>query len=130
MRAVFERRAEDGRVLTGEYGSRPGKRYGAFRVYGPCGLKLLILADDGALTGWEHVSVSSARRAPNWQEMCFVKDLFWEKAEAVMQLHPPEADYINNHPNTLHLWKGLSAKIPLPPSSLVGYKELNPHGGT
>ena len=127
MRAVFGRRVEEGRVLTGEYGSKPGRHYGAFRIFGPCGAKLLILADDGKLNGWEHVSVSTPRRPPNWQEMCFVKDLFWDRTEAAMQLHPPEADYINNHPSCLHIFKPLNAAIPIPPSSLVGVKELNPH---
>ena len=32
--------------------------------------------------GWEHVSVSLARRCPTWEEMCMVKDIFWERRSA------------------------------------------------
>lgn len=53
--------------------------------------------------GWEHVSItirSNARkveRCPTWEEMCFVKDMFWGEDEAVMQLHPPKSEYVSNH---------------------------------
>jgi hypothetical protein len=80
--------------------------------------------------GWEHVSVtlrdsSSAtaglrmvKRCPTWEEMCYVKDLFWGKDEAVMQLHPPAAMHVNNHPFCLHLWR--KDGIPLPAPEMVG----------
>jgi hypothetical protein len=77
----------------------------------------------GVGKGWEHVSVSLERRMPNWREMCFVKDLFWLPEEAVMQLHPPESSYVNNHPNCLHLWRPLKQDIPLPPPDMVGVKD-------
>ena len=50
------------------------------------GARLMVISSDGL--GWEHVSISLKTRCPTWPEMCFVKDLFWEKNEAVMQLHP------------------------------------------
>jgi hypothetical protein len=71
---------------------------------------------------WEHVSVSGNRRVPNWQEMCFVKDLFWAEEECVMQLHPPKSEYVNCHPFCLHLWRSLEQPIPTPNSILVGLK--------
>lgn len=37
---------------------------------------------------WEHVSVSLAHRCPSWEEMCFVKSLFWKEEETVIQFHP------------------------------------------
>lgn len=49
--------------------------YGAFFVQGPCGCQLKIVSGGGDETGWEHVSVSTPRRPPNWLEMCFVKML-------------------------------------------------------
>jgi hypothetical protein len=94
--------------------------YGAFVIQGPCGAELSIIAAGGDETGWEHVSVSISRRPPNWQEMCFVKRLFWRPDETVMQLHPPESEYINVHPYCLHLWKPTNVPIPMPPSVLVG----------
>ncbi len=81
---------------------------------------------------WEHVSVrigytkyhgKMAERIPTWEEMCAIKDLFWEKSECVMQLHPPEEDYVNCHPLVLHLWRPMDGIIPRPPSIAVGPKE-------
>lgn len=71
--------------------------------------------------GWEHVSVSLPKRTPTWDEMCFIKDLFWEDEEVVMQLHPRKSDYINMHKNCLHLWKPTHGDIVTPPKSFVGF---------
>ena len=43
-----------------------------------------------AQTDWEHVSVSLPDRCPTWEEMCFIKDLFWNSDECVVQYHPPK----------------------------------------
>ena len=111
------------RVINGPYASKRGDDYGAFLIMGPCGALLKILCSGtDAENGWEHVSVSRDKHPPNWQEMCFVKKLFWGDDEAVMQLHPPSRDYVNHHPNCLHLWRPLRDAIPLPPSILVGPK--------
>jgi hypothetical protein len=69
---------------------------------------------------WEHVSVSTDRRCPTWQEMDFVKDLFWGPEETVMQLHVPKNRHVNVHPYCLHLWRPLFTAIPLPPRDTVG----------
>jgi hypothetical protein len=81
---------------------------------------LRCLVGDGK--GWEHVSVSLPNRVPDWEEMSYIKDLFWDETECVMQLHPPKKDYVNYHPYCLHLWRPISAEIPRPPSSMVGPK--------
>lgn len=81
-------------------------------------IPLLIIASWGM--GWDHVSVSVDGRIPTWDEMCWVKKLFWNKEETVIQYHPSEKDYINNHPFCLHLWKPQKQTIPQPPSILVG----------
>ena len=73
-----------------------------------------------ALPAWEHVSVSTAVRCPTWEEMCLVKDLFWDADECVLQFHPPRSEYVNCHPFTLHLWRPDGIEIPRPPSHLVG----------
>lgn len=98
---------------------------GAFFVSSPeHGWRLAIIASDG--DGWEHVSVhcfkqeGKQQRAPNWREMCFVKDLFWDDEDVVMQLHPKRSEYVNMHQFTLHLWRPLHATIPTPPPQLVG----------
>jgi hypothetical protein len=84
-----------------------------------------VIASSGM--AWEHVSVSipTEKRCPTWEEMCYVKSLFWNDDEAVMQLHPPKSEWVNNHPYCLHLWKPLEAAIPLPDSIMVGYKTNN-----
>jgi hypothetical protein len=113
---------EQGRI----HGNRTWGAYGAWQVQGPCGEKLRIIAsaadpDDTESEGWEHVSVSTARRIPNWLEMCFVKDLFWLPEEWVVQFHPAKSEYVNNHPFVLHLWR-YKFGFPTPPSILVGIK--------
>lgn len=91
---------------------------------------LVMIASDGK--GWEHVSVKveTAKRCPNWEEMCFVKSLFWGPEDVVMQLHPAESEYVNNHPNVLHLWRPITGTIPVPDSILVGVKQLKPEDFT
>lgn len=81
---------------------------------------LFCIVSDGM--GWEHVSVSLKTRMPTWTELQFVKDLFWEDEEAVIQIHPKKSQYVNNHAFVLHLWRPTEVEIPLPPSILVGLK--------
>lgn len=91
---------------------------GCFQV--PCYItanNLTVISSDGE--GWDHVSVSLPNRCPNWQEMCFVKDLFFDKEEAVMQLHPAASRYKNFHPYCLHMWRPQDSEIPLPPDFMV-----------
>jgi hypothetical protein len=93
-------------------------REGAFLI--PCnGVSLRVIAASGL--GWDHVSVSLPDRTPTWAEMHFVKRAFFEDHETAMQLHPPESDYVNQHPHCLHLWRPRSKlkAIPLPPKAMV-----------
>ena len=130
MRKTVPEKLEAGRFRDGWMGSDPSYGfYGAFEVQGPCGALLRIVASGGDAEikiseGWEHVSISTNRRAPNWQEMCFVKDLFWDEQECVIQFHPPRSEYVNNHAYCLHLWRPIDDHIRLPPSILVGRKDL------
>jgi hypothetical protein len=55
--------------------------------------------------------------------MCHVKALFWDPEDWVVQYHPAESEYVNNHPHTLHLWRPTAATLPTPPSILVGVKD-------
>lgn len=83
----------------------------------PCGMELRIIASTGI--NWDHVSVSLKNRVPNWQEMCFVKELFFEDSDCVIQYHPPKKDYVNIHNNVLHLWRPQNFQIPTPPLELI-----------
>jgi hypothetical protein len=69
--------------------------------------------------GWDHVSVSRRNRCPNWPEMAYIKKLFFQKDVTVMELHVPESQHINLHPNCLHLWCPQDAEIPRPPAYMV-----------
>jgi hypothetical protein len=122
MKNTIPEKLEAARVLHGPYASDPSYGMtGAFVMQGPKGYVLHIISSGvDSEFNWEHVSVSVERRPPNWAEMCFVKDLFWDDEECVMQLHPPKSDYVNCHPNCLHLWKPVGQDIPRPPSELVG----------
>ncbi len=82
-----------------------------------------IIFSNGA--GWEHVSVSPIRKnyTPTWEDMCAIKDIFWSEDEAAIQIHPVKAEYVNNRPNCLHLWRCTYKDMVLPPSCLVGIKK-------
>jgi hypothetical protein len=52
-----------------------------------------------------HVSLSLPGSLPSWRQVKLVKDaLYGPGVDAVMVL-PREADYVNVHPTTFHLWQ-------------------------
>lgn len=69
--------------------------------------------------GWEHVSVSYQNRCPTWEEMCRVKEMFWNDEECVVQYHPPKSEYVNYHPYCLHLWRKIGEDFERPPKHFV-----------
>jgi hypothetical protein len=108
------------RIRTGPFGSTDDYGpNGAFKLK-RCGRTYYMVASTGL--GWEHVSVSSETRIPNWEFMCFVKDLFWDPEDCVIQYHPPKSLYVNNHKNCLHLWRKIDFDFPIPSTHLVGFK--------
>lgn len=76
--------------------------------------------------GWEHVSIAPLNGSvPSWDDMCFVKDLFFDPEDWVVQFHPARSEYVNNMPNCLHLWKPIDEKLPTPPSIFAGIKGVD-----
>ena len=75
--------------------------------------------------GWEHVSVSPMKKhiTPSWDDMCRIKDMFFNDDEWVVQFHPAKSEYVNNMPNCLHVWRPISEKLPTPPSWMTGCKD-------
>lgn len=75
--------------------------------------------------GWDHVSVAPLKRSklPTWEQMCKVKELFFKPDEAVIQIHPPVDEYVNNMSNCLHLWRANDKPMFLPPSFMVGFRK-------
>lgn len=58
-------------------------------------------------TGWEHVSVQPDNEniTPSWEDMCQLKNIFFEEEECALQIHPPKSQYVNIAENCLHLWR-------------------------
>ena len=132
MRATPHESVEPYRERRGPYRTSEGERQGRFLLFCPeTGRLLLVLASDGrdwqegGLPGepWEHVSVSLAQqptKCPAWPEMEWVRGLFWEDDETVIQFSPPRRVKVNYHPGCLHLWRPTGTPIPLPPAVCVG----------
>lgn len=116
---------ETDRIKSGPLASDPSYgNNGAFLIRGLLPYRLLaIVASDGL--GWEHASVhvtdGKARQwTPNWDEMCHVKNLFWDAEDVVIQYHPRRSEYVSYHEHTLHLWRPTGFAIPTPDPELVG----------
>lgn len=91
---------------------------GAFRFNSPIDkAPLVVIASFGM--GWDHISVSRKNRCPNWPEMCFIKDIFFEDDEVVIQYHPKKSEYVNDNKNCLHLWKPHNIELPMPDVIMV-----------
>lgn len=104
------------------YYTMHGAPFGAFVITGveAKGRTLGIIATDGQLTGWDHVSVSLMdfpNNTPSWEEMCLVKELFWDDSDCVVQYHPPKKENVNIG-EVLHLWKW-NKPFPMPPKECV-----------
>ena len=95
-------------------GARGDNQNGAFILDGPAGRKLFVMISNG--WGWDHVSASvvDVAEPPTWQEMCWIKDQFFEPEELVIQYHPPHSQYVN-FSETLHLWRPQREEVPAPP---------------
>lgn len=112
------------RLTDGErrlYGVTGDGGNGCFKVYAG-GRSFIAIASSGG--GWDHVSVSPCNRkrqsCPTWEEMCEIKDMFFEPEERVVQYHPPKSEYVNIHTYCLHLWRPNDGTvIPAPPKLYV-----------
>lgn len=79
-----------------------GKGNGVFKVF-VGGKSFFVIASNGG--GWDHVSVSRKNKMPTWDEMCAIKDMFFDPEEVAVRYHPKKSEYVNNHPYCLHLWR-------------------------
>lgn len=97
---------------------------GCFKIPLPDRVTANVIASNGL--GWEHVSVhvvqDNEEHTPEWEEMCAIKNLFWEEEDCVIQYHPPMSNYVNNHKHCLHLWRPIGKEIPQPDPQMVGIK--------
>lgn len=121
---------EKGRIY-GEIGTT----FGNFILKSPFGSYLFIMSSKACDETWkevglplpsfDHVSVSvggadKQKRLPTWDEMNWVKDLFWDAEETAVQYHPKKSEYVNFNPWVLHLWSIPSEPYRLPPIETIG----------
>ncbi len=90
-------------------------------------LSVMCSSDDQ----WEHCSVlvEGKKRTPTWEEMCFIKDMFWDDHDVVVQYHPAKKDYVNNANFTLHLFRSVTTQFPTPPNIMVGMTDKEVDAG-
>lgn len=131
---TFDSRIERMRITQGPLASTPADgRNGAFS-FSLKDVTIFCIVSDGSsweesdLSGqpWEHVSVSLgkyATRCPTWEEMAYVKNVFFKSSECVVEFHPAKRDYISHHDFCLHLWRPCDGVFPTPPSICVGLKK-------
>lgn len=99
-----------------EFGGMGDEGNGYFVVPGTgCELRIIASNDEG----WDHVSVSTKRRCPNWPEMKRVKELFFKVDEPAYQIFPVQEYYINCHPYCLHWWRPQQGEILMPPLHMI-----------
>ena len=122
MRSEFPKLVEKSRgahpVLPHMYPmTKEGSKNGFFHIKAK-GNRYTVLISHGG--GLDHVSVSlDKNRIPTWEEMCWIKDLFFDEDETVIQFHPKKEDYVNFSKKTLHLWR-YQGEFPLPDPIMVG----------
>lgn len=82
-----------------------GKLVGGLIKLPDCGTCSVMFGENE--DGWEHVSVSPKHKykTPTWDDMCALKDIFFDDEEEVYQIHPKKSEYVNLSENCLHLWK-------------------------
>jgi hypothetical protein len=127
MRKNATRDIEIFRVTTGRMAStaKDGNN-GAFLIESGI-IHLNVVVSDGAdwlASGfpppvWEHVSVSHRARCPTWDEMDWVKRLFFRDDETVLQFHVPRTEHVNRHNFCLHLWRPVGVIVPRPPLACI-----------
>ena len=113
MRDPGRKQVERHRLAPADGGGPRNTNCGSF-VIPRNGLRFCVLVSD--TDGWDHVSVTilNEERCPTWEEMCWVKGLFFKPNECVVQFHPSQDDYVNCHPYCLHLWKPQGREIVTP----------------
>lgn len=103
------------RLYDGSYGDNKvgffwiPKAKGYYQVYATTG------------GGWDHVSFclltengKFEKRIPKWNDVCKIKEMFFDSIEDVVEIHPKAEDYVNEHPYVLHLWKPTVKEMPIP----------------
>jgi hypothetical protein len=67
---------------------------------------------------WECVEVYTPVRYPIWEELCLVRNLFWDRNDLVIQYYPREKDCSNFKKYSVCLWRPTNQLIPNPQGAL------------
>lgn len=88
-----------------------GKLVGGLIKLPDCGTCSVMFGENE--DGWEHVSVSPKHKykIPTWDDMCVLKDIFFDDEDEVYQIHPKKSQYVNLSENCLHLWKPIGHEL-------------------
>ncbi len=113
MREPGRKQVERHRLAPADGGGRRNSSCGSF-VIPRNGARFCVIVSD--THGWDHVSVTilNEERCPTWEEMCWVKGLFFLPNECAIQYHPSQDNYVNCHPYCLHLWKPQGRELLMP----------------
>ena len=70
---------------------------------------------------WRHLSMSHHSRLPTYAELKSARYTFFPPDAEVVQVFPPESEFVNCHPFCLHLWWSKDRRL-VPPqtASAVG----------
>ncbi len=85
---------------------------GAMYRHGSARMTVIVSASverDGR--NWLHVSVAHPERMPTWDDLRYVKDIFVGRDRTALQVLPPAAKHVNQHPYCLHLWACLDGDV-------------------
>lgn len=53
---------------------------------------------------WVHFSMSGRHSLPSWDQLSRAKDALLGAERKALQVLPPRSQWVNIHPNCLHLW--------------------------
>lgn len=76
---------------------------------------LAVIASAGIMADgleWLHVSFSRERKMPTYKDLQLVKREFIGNDKKALMVFPEQENYVNLHPNCLHLWYSPHNPIP------------------
>ena len=81
---------------------------GAYRIQTKGRAYLVIASIDNGLR--EHISIShkNLKIWPTWQELVFIKDIFFKDEEECYQVFPKKSEYVNIRSNCFHIWRDIN----------------------
>lgn len=79
--------------------------------HGPLRIMITPSEDHGEDGQWRHVSVSLQDRLPTYEELGAVRSAYFPAEATVVQVMPPESQWVNEHQFCLHLWQRLDTNL-------------------